>query len=631
MAAHVIALPKPRARAAARRDHLRILHVLVGPAEGAARRLDRQITGASDGHIRVDLVVGLGRALEHVAATPTALALVQTGTLDGARVALAELKRACPALPVVLVTGDDDNAAAVAAVRAGAEDCLSLTAATGATLVRAVLCALERTSHAAALRAAAVTDPLTGLPNRHALRTCIDHALARARRTSRTLALLFVDLDGFKDINDSHGHECGDRVLAEMARRFSSRTRDMDTVARLGGDEFVIVMEDLDDGRFAATLAAKILAAAAAPVAVDGRPLHLTASVGISLFPSDGVDAATLMRHADMAMYAAKSAGKNAFCYYAPAMNVHSRTRAALEGALSGALERGELELHYQPVWQASGKRISSGEALLRWRRPGHGLVPPAEFLPLAEDTGLIVRIGRWALATACAQARRMRDAGFALPVSVNLSRRQLLDPSLVGDVRSVLHVESLRPGDLQLEISESVLVDADARVMTALGGLDALGVTLVVDNFGTGTSSLAGLQRLPVRRVKIDGQLVREAPGTRASEAMVRAVLALGRTLGVHVQAEGVETQQQASFLLAHGCDDMQGYFYGHPLPAAEWLSYLRWACTAVVGSDGPAPAISAPRRRRRERRPSDLPVMPGAALPSAKTGRVVIGRFRS
>lgn len=631
MAAQVIALPAPRGRAAARRDPIRILHVLVGHAEAEAELLDRQIAEASAGRIRVDLVVGLGRALEHVAATPSALAIVQTPEIEGARAALAELKRARPALPVVLVSGSDGNEAAVAAVRAGAEDCLSLAQASGATLVRAILCALERTSHAAALRTAAVTDPLTGLPNRHALRTCIDHALARARRTSRMLALLFVDLDGFKEINDSHGHECGDRVLAELARRFRRRTRDMDTVARLGGDEFVIVMEDLDDGRFAATLAGKMLVAAAEPVAIDGRTMRLTASVGVSLFPGDGVDAATLMRHADMAMYAAKAAGKNRVCYYAPAMNVHTRERASLELALAGALERGELELHYQPVWQASRKRIASCEALLRWRRPGRGVVPPAEVVTLAEDTGLIVSMGRWALATAGAQARRMREAGFEVPVAVNLSRRQLIEPSLVDDVRGVLRAESLRPGALQVEISEAVLVDADPRVVATLAALDALGVTLVVDNFGTGTSSLAGLQRLPVRRVKIDGELVREAPGTKASEAMVRAVLAIGRTLGVQVMAEGVETERQASFLLAHGCDDMQGYFYGHALPAEEWMSYLRWACTAVVGTDGPAPASAAPRRRRRSSTPRDLPVMPGAALAAGKAGRVVVGRFRA
>jgi len=631
MAAHVIALPRARGRASARRDVIRILHVLVGHAEAEARRLDAQIADSSAGRIRVDLVVGLGRALEHIAATPSTLAIVQTSAIDGARAVLAELKRACPALPVVLLTDSDDDVAAVSAVRAGAEDCLTLAAATGATLVRAVLCALERTSHAAALRTAAVTDPLTGLPNRHALRACIDHALARARRTSRALALLFVDLDGFKDINDSHGHECGDRVLAEMARRFVGRTRDMDTVARLGGDEFVIVMEDLEDGRFAATLATKILAAASEPIALGGRTLHLTASVGISLYPDDGRDASSLLRHADMAMYAAKAAGKHGFCYYAPAMNVHTRERASLDGALAGALGRGELELHYQPVWQSSRKRISSCEALMRWRRPGRGLVPAAEFLALAEETGLIVPLGRWALATAAAQASRMRYAGFDVPVSVNLSRRQLADPALVAEVRGVLHAHSLRPGDLQVEISEAVLVDGEARVVAALAGLDALGVALVVDNFGAGTSSLGGLQRLPVRRVKIDGELVREAPGAPASEAMVRAVLAMGRALGVQVMAEGVETEQQASFLLAHGCDEMQGYFYGHALPADEWMSYLRWACTAVVGTDGPAPAKAAPRSRRRTSSRDDLAVMPGAALASAQTGRVVVGRFRS
>ncbi len=630
MAAHVIDLPRPRVRAAARPEVVRVLHVLIGQGEAKAACLDQAIAEASGRGIRVELVVGLGRALEHVSASAPALAIVQTAHVEAARAALAELKRVCPALPVVLLSHGDDDTAAVAAVRAGAEDCLSLAAASGPTLVRAMLCALERTSHAARLRAAAVTDPLTGLPNRHALRTCIDHAMALSRRKGRSLALLFVDLDGFKTVNDTHGHECGDRVLAEMARRFANRTRDMDTVARLGGDEFVIVMEDLDDQRFAATLAAKVLAAAAEPMVIDGHTMHLTASVGISLYPGDGVDAAALMRHADMAMYAAKSGGKNGLCYYAPAMNVRTHERASVALALAGALERGELELHYQPVWQASRKRISGCEALLRWRRPGHGLVAPAEFLPVAEDTGLVVPIGRWVLAAACAQVRRMRAAGFEVPVSVNLSRRQLLDPGLAGDVRSLLHRESLRPGDLQIEVSESVLVDDDARVSASLLDLDALGVTLVVDNFGAGTSSLGGLQRVPVGRVKIDGGLVRGVPGTRPNDAMVRAVLALGRTLGVTVMAEGVETEQQASFLLAHGCDEMQGYFYGHALPADEWLAYLRWACTAVVGSDGSAPVKAAPRRRRVSM-PNDLPTMPGAALSAQRTGRLVVGRFRS
>ena len=628
MAAHVMTLPRPRTRAAARRDVVRVLHVLIGHAEAEAARLDQAIAEASGRGLRVELVVGLGRALEHALASAPALAIVQTAHIEAARAALAELKRVSPALPVVLLSNSDDDTAAVAAVRAGAEDCLSLATASGPTLVRSILCALERTSHAAALRAAAVTDPLTGLPNRHALRTCIDHAMALSRRKGRALALLFVDLDGFKAVNDGYGHECGDRVLAEMARRFASRTRDMDTVARLGGDEFVIVMEDLDDPCFAATLATKVLAAAAEPIVIDGRTVHLTASIGIGLYPGDSADAASLMRHADMAMYAAKAAGKNGVCYYAPAMNVHSRHRASLAVALDGALERGELELHYQPVWQASSRRISSCEALLRWRRPGHGLMAPAEFLPVAEDTGLIVPMGCWALAAACAQVRRMRAAGFEVPVSVNLSRRQLLDPALVGDVRSLLHRESIGRGDLQIEVSESVLVDDEARVAAALVGLDALGVTLVVDNFGAGTSSLSGLQRLPVRRVKIDGGLVREVPGARAGEEMARAVLALGRTLGVTVMAEGVETERQASFLRAHGCDEMQGYFYGHALPAEEWMSYLRWACTAVVGTDGPARVTAAPRRRRAM--PNDLPRIPGAALAAQQPGRVVVGRFR-
>lgn len=628
MAAYVTPLPRPRTRAAARRDVVRVLHVLIGHAEAEAARLGQAIAEASVRGIRVELVVGLGRALEQVSARTPALAIVQTAQVEAARAALAELKRVCPALPVVLLSNSDDDMAVVAAVRAGAEDCLPLATASGPTLVRAILCALERTSHATALRAAAVTDPLTGLPNRHALGTCLDHAMALSRRKSRPLALLFVDLDGFKAVNDTYGHECGDRVLAEIARRVASCTRDMDTVARLGGDEFVVVMEDLEDPRFAATLAAKVLAAVAQPIVVDGHTLHVTASIGISVYPGDGADAGALMRHADMAMYAAKSAGKNGVCYYAPAMNVRTNQRASLEAALHGALERGELELHYQPVWQASRKRISSCEALLRWRRPGHGLMEPAAFLPVAEDTGLIVPIGRWVLAAACAEIRRMRAAGFSVPVAINMSRRQLRDPGLVGEVRRGLHRESPGAGGLQIEVSEAVLVDDDARVSAALADLDALGVTLVVDRFGAGTSSLSGLQRVPVRRVKIDGELVRDLPDVRASADMVRAVLALGRTLGITVMAEGVETERQASFLATHGCDEMQGEFYGHALPAGEWLAYLRWACTAVVGTDKPSP--NAPLRRRRVPVPHDLPTIPGAALSAQQTGRLVVGRFR-
>lgn len=628
-------LPRLRPRLGATRDSLRLLHVIVGRDLRPGTLAD-EIHAASRGAIRVECVAGLGRALDHLRAHPAALVLLQADDLDVARVALAELKLAQPALPVVLLTEAEDDEAAVSAVRAGAEDCLWREAASGARIVRAMLCALERTSHAATLRTQAVTDPLTGLPNRHALQKAIDHAVAMARRKGRALAVLFVDLDGFKDVNDACGHETGDRVLQEIARRFAGRTREMDTVARIGGDEFVVVMEDLDDGRFAATLAAKLLGAAADPLVVQGRTTELTASVGISVFPGDGDDAAALIRHADTAMYAAKAAGKNQYRYYRARMNEHTRARTALDAALERAFEEDEFDLHYQPVWQASTKRISSCEALLRWRRPGHGVLLPAAFLDTADEAGLAGRLAQWVLTRAAATARRMREAGFDVPVSVNLSRRQLLDGDLAACVQRQL-AEGLDAAAIQIEIAESVLVSEEPRLQQVLADLAALGLGLVVDDFGSGASSLRALRRVRPASIKIDGALARELPDGQDAAALVSAVVALGRTLGVHVVAEGVETEAQSRRLLSLGCDDLQGFYYGHALPDDEWLGYLRWACTAVVGTDGRTPTVPVlPGARRRRggvtRFPTGagLPGIPGAPRVS-KAGHVVFGRFRS
>lgn len=628
-------LPRLRPRPNAAPDSLRLLHVVVG-RDAHAGSLGEDIHTASRGAIQTESVVGLGRALDHLRAHPAALVLLQADDLDVARVALAELKLAQPALPVLLLTEAGTDEAAVAAVRAGAEDCLSRESVNGARIVRAMRCALERTSHAATLRTQAVTDPLTGLPNRHALQKAIDHAIAMARRKGRALAVLFVDLDGFKDVNDACGHETGDRVLQEIARRFAARTRDMDTVARIGGDEFVVVMEDLDDGRFAATLAGKLLTAAAEPLVVRGRTIELTASVGISVFPGDGDDAAALIRHADTAMYAAKAAGKNQYRYYRARMNEHSRARTALDAALDRAFDQGEFDLHYQPVWQASTRRISSCEALLRWRRPGHGVLLPGAFLDTADEAGLAGRLAQWVLTRAAATARRMRESGFGVPVSVNLSRRQLLDGEIAACLQRQL-ADGLDASALQIEVAEPVFVSDEPRLQQVLADVTALGVGLIVDDFGSGVSSLRALRRVRPASIKIDGALARELPDGQDAAALVSAVVALGRTLGVHVVAEGVETEAQSRRLLSLGCDDLQGFYYGHALPDDEWLGYLRWACTAVVGTDGRTPAVPVvpgARRRRsgatRFTEGAGLPGIPGAPRVT-KTGHVVFGRFRS
>jgi diguanylate cyclase (GGDEF)-like protein len=634
MAAHIFDLPRSRAEG---RGHtgLRLLHVIVGRATTDTAAVDAAIRTHGRGAITVDTVAGLGRALERLAAEPATLALLQGHDADVALVALRELKHAHPALPVVLVADTDDAEGAVTAVRAGAEDCLSAAAAAGPGVVRAIRCALERTSHAAALRTQAVTDPLTGLPNRHALQSAVSHAIARARRTGRALAVLFLDLDGFKTVNDRDGHEQGDRVLREVARRIAARTRDMDTVARLGGDEFVVVMEDLDNGRFAATLATKLLAAVAEPLAIGTRTVDLTASIGIGVFPEDGTDTASLVRHADAAMYAAKSAGRQQYRYYQARLNEHARTRAELQAALQHAFPEDQFELHVQPVWAASARRIVGCEALLRWRRPGHGLLLPSAFLDVADEAGLASRLTAHVVGAACAIAARMRAAGFTVPLSVNLSRRQLRDGDAAAHLRRHLETTALDPGALRIEIAESVLAAPDARVDRVLAEITALGVAIVVDDFGS-AGSLRAVLRARASAIKLDGALVRDVPASQDAAALVRAVVALARSLDVRVVAEGVETERQARDLRSLGCDALQGYFYGHALPADEWLAYLRWACTAVIGSDTrPAPTLMAvpgtrgttPTRRRRVR--PDVPRLPGAVVAGEARGRVVNGRF--
>ncbi|MEZ5290591.1 MAG: EAL domain-containing protein [Vicinamibacterales bacterium] len=619
-----IAMPRRRRRGQVQ-DALRFVHLVVGAGDDAARALGRAVVEAGAGRVSLDAVVGLGRGLHRLRDRAAALVLLQARSIDLARIALAELKRAHPALPVVVVSDAAHDEAAVAAVRAGAEDCVAASAG-GAAVIRAALCALERTSHAATLRTQAVTDTLTGLPNRQALQTAIDHAMARARRHARTFAVLFVDLDGFKAVNDRHGHDAGDRVLQALARRFAGRTRDMDTVARVGGDEFVVVMEDLDDGRFAATVAAKIVAAAAEPVDLDGTPAAITASVGIALFPGDGADAGTLLRHADQAMYAAKDGGKSRFCYYRARMNEHSRARTALGTALDRAFAREEFELHFQPVWRASRRRISSCEALVRWRRPGHGVWLPGQFLEAAEQAGLAARLAAWTIGEACRTARTTRDAGFDVPISVNLSRRQIVEGDLAGEVARAIDAAGVPPSALRVDVSEGVIGLDDPAIAGVLDALASLGVAVVVDDAGSGAASLRVLSRMRAAGVKIAGGLAREVPGRRDAAAMAGAIVALARTLGLEVSAGGVETEAQATALRALGCDDLQGYFYGHAMPGGEWLAYLRWACTAVVGTDGPA----KPPRAARRHPAGDLPRLPGPALPGRSRGDVVIGSFR-
>ncbi|MFC5769922.1 EAL domain-containing protein [Thauera sinica] len=420
------------------------------------------------------------------------------------------------------------------------------------------------------IRDLAYFDPLTGLPNRRLLDDRLQVELAHASRQHGRVAVMFVDLDRFKRINDSLGHEVGDQLLVEVARRLCGCLREDDTVARMGGDEFVIVMSDADGPEGAAHAAGRMAAALRRPIVVDGRELVVTCSIGISFYPDDGEDSGTLIKNADVAMYRAKAEGRNAFQLYQPAMNARSLEHLALEAALHRALPAGELLLHYQPIVSVAGCHTVAAEALLRWRHPDLGLVSPADFIPIAEDTGLIVPIGEWVLRTACEQHRAWSAAGRPpVRMMVNISARQFRDHDFIDMVRRVLRETGMVPGLLTLELTESILMDDTCQGIALLEELRMLGLRVALDDFGTGYSSLGYLKRFPIDELKIDRLFVRDIDRNPRDAALAAAIISIGHSLGLRVIGEGVETAAQFDMLAARGCDLMQGFHFSPPVAA--------------------------------------------------------------
>ena len=435
-------------------------------------------------------------------------------------------------------------------------------------------------------------DTLTGLANRFSLHQRLDQAVALARRDDRCLAVLFIDLDRFKAINDSLGHPMGDRLLIEVGQRLRASVRDSDVVARFGGDEFVIVMTDIADGNVGqiSSLAGKILRHLSKPYGIAGRELRSTPSIGISVFPNDGADVDTLLKNADMAMYHAKSLGRANFQFFAPSMNEAAAERADLEGALRRAIDDGQLLLHYQPQVDASSGRTVCLEALARWQHPQRGLIPPNKFIPLAEESGLIEPLGRWVLDAACRQLWWLNSQGWTgVRMAVNLSARQLKQDDLIPWIEQLLAVHGVRAADLELEITESVAMENPEAMIGILRRLRELGVTLAIDDFGTGYSSLAYLKLLPIQRLKLDRSFVSDIESDHNDAIICSATIALAHSLGLEVVAEGVETEAQYSFLRYLGCDLIQGYYFSRPLAADVVEDFLKQSSAEPKILDAP------------------------------------------
>ena len=560
--------------------------LLVEDSPGDTRLLREMLNEQNSLNVQLTHLECMSEAEKFLAENAVDIILLDLGLPDAQGLeAIRRAHVAAPGVPLVVLTGLDDEALAVQALQQGVQDYLIKGQIETRGLLRALRYAIERkTMETAALAMArkmahsAEHDFLTGLPNRMLLNDRVGRAIALAARHRKKVAVLFLDLDGFKYINDSLGHAIGDKLLQSIAKRLVDCIRGSDSVSRQGGDEFVVLLLELEQAEDSAVTARRMLEAVARPHSVDHHDLHVTASIGVSVYPDDGLDADTLIKNADTAMYQAKENGRRSFQFFKPAMNVRAVERQSVEEDLRHALERREFSLHYQPKVSLTTGAITGAEALIRWTHPTRGPVSPVDFIRVAVDCGLIQPIGAWVLREACAQARAWTDAGLpASTMAVNVSAMEFRDENFLDGVFAILSESGLDPRSLELELTESVLMKHAASTATILRTLRERGVRVAVDDFGTGYSSLSYLRKFPVDAVKIDQSFVRQISTAGDDTTIVKAVIGMARGLKLRVIAEGVETQEQLAFLRAYRCDEAQGYYFSRPVPPRQFAMLLR------------------------------------------------------
>lgn len=553
--------------------------LLVEDNEGDARLVKELLSHDCPGKFVIETVNRLQEAIEIIKQEKFDVVLTDLSLPDSDGMeTISRIQESNSNLPIIVLSGQESESLAMKIVQSGAQDYLVKGQGDGYLISKALRYAIERKRIQEGLSYLAQYDSLTGLANRNLFRERLGRALIRVDRNKSLVALMFIDLDRFKNINDTLGHDAGDKLLIEVSRRLEKCTRDGDTVARLGGDEFTVILEDIKHVDDAAVIARKILVAMEPAIKLSGYEVFVTPSIGITIYPLDDTSVNNLLKNADTAMYRAKERGRNGFQFYTAGMNTRTIERLELEAGLRRALKNEEFVLYYQPKIAIDNRQIIGAEALIRWQYKKLGLIPPLKFIPIAEETGLIVPIGEWVIRTACKQVASWQEAGFTdLRMAVNISARQFTDSDIVKVVLDAVIQTNIEPQHLEVEITESMLMEDTSINISALKELKEHGVHISIDDFGTGYSSLSYLKRFHIDALKIDQSFVRDITTDSDDAAIASAVIALGQSLHLTVVAEGVETEEQLSFLKKQGCHEAQGYLFSKPVPAEDFAQLLQ------------------------------------------------------